>query len=112
VAIPGAAATAAATAPALGGGGGRGFGTPSAIVKYGAGKIGEFEGRLVGMGDIVGDWREEIVVCLPGELRVYTTTIPTSRRRVTLAEDPLYRKDMALQAMGYIYPPQLSYHFR
>ena len=62
--------------------------------------------------DLFGDWREEIIVTLPGELRVYSTTIPTSRRRVALMEDPLYRKDVALQAMGYLYPPQLSYHFR
>ena len=81
-------------------------------MRYGAGKMGEFEGRLVSIADVIGDWREEIIVSLPGELRVYTTTIPTTRRRPTLMEDPLYRKDVALQAMGYFYPPQLSYHFR
>jgi rhamnogalacturonan endolyase len=95
-----------------GGGGGRGLRPPSSIMMYGKGKIGEFEGRLIGMADMVGDWREEIIAGLPGELRVYTTTIPTARRRVTLTEDPLYRKDVALQAMGYIYPPQLSFHFK
>ena len=93
-------------------GGGLGFGGPSAIMKYGAGKIGEFEGRLISIADIMGDWREEIIVSLPGEIRIYTTTIPTARRRVTLLQDPLYRKDVALQTMGYFYPPQLSYHFR
>jgi hypothetical protein len=40
------------------------------------------------------------------------STIPTARRRPALMQDPLYRKDVALQAMGYFYPPQLSYHFR
>jgi hypothetical protein len=29
-----------------------------------------------------------------------------------LMQDPLYRKDVALQTMGYFYPAQLSYHFR
>jgi rhamnogalacturonan endolyase len=85
---------------------------PSAIMHYGQGKIGEFEGRIVAIADVIGDWREELIVSLPGELRIYTTTIPTSRRRGALMEDPLYRKDVALQAMGYLYPAQLSYHFR
>jgi rhamnogalacturonan endolyase len=79
---------------------------------YGAGKIGEFEGRLIAIADVLGDWREEIIVSLPGEIRIYTTTIPTARRRVCLLQDPLYRKGVALQTMGYFYPPQLSYHFR
>ncbi|MBL9199252.1 MAG: hypothetical protein JNL39_02045 [Opitutaceae bacterium] len=92
-----------------------GFGIPtgpSAIMKYGVGKIGEFEGRLVSIADIMGDWREEIIVSLPGEIRIYTTTIPTTRRRVSLLQDPLYRKNVQHQTMGYLYPPQLSYHFK
>lgn len=70
------------------------------------------EGGIVAIADVVGDWREELIVSLPGELRVYTTTIPTPRRRVWLMEDPLYSNDVAQQAMGYQYPPQLSFHFR
>jgi rhamnogalacturonan endolyase len=98
--------------PAGRGGGAFGNAVPSAIMKYGAGRIGEFEGRLVSIADIVGDWREEIIVSLPGELRVYSTVAATTRRRPALMQDPVYRKDVALQAMGYFYPPQLSYHFR
>ena len=109
---PGAPSASAGPNPPGRGGGGFGVAGPSAIMRYGAGKMGEFEGRLVSIADVIGDWREEIIVSLPGELRVYTTTIPTTRRRPTLMEDPLYRKDVALQAMGYFYPPQLSYHFR
>ena len=60
----------------------------------------------------MGDWREEIIVTMPGEIRIYTTTIPTTLRRPAPIQDPLYRKDVALQTMGYFYPPQLSYHFR
>ena len=92
--------------------GGFGFAGPSAIMKWGGRKIGEFEGRLVSIADVIGDWREEIIVSLPGELRVYVSTIPTPRRRPALMQDPVYRKDVALQSMGYFYPPQLSYHFR
>lgn len=95
-----------------GGGGGNGYTTFSPILKYGTGKIGEFQGRLIATADIIGDWREEIIVTLPGEIRIYTTTIPTTLRRPAPIQDPLYRKDVALQTMGYFYPPQLSYHFR
>lgn len=109
VSVMRAAAPAAATAvrPA----GTPGFGS-NAILMYGAGQIGEVEGRIVSIADVIGDWREEVIVSLPGEIRIYSTTIPTTKRRVTLLSDPLYRKDVALQTMGYLYPPQLSYHFR
>lgn len=95
-----------------GGGGGNGYTTVSPILKYGTGKIGEYQGRLIATADIMGDWREEIIVTMPGEIRIYTTTIPTTLRRPAPIQDPLYRKDVALQTMGYFYPPQLSYHFR
>ena len=102
-----------AAAAAGGGRGAGGFGSGGgAIVRYGAGKIGEYEGRVVAIADLVGDWREEIVTSVPGELRIYTTTLPTPRRRPALIEDPLYRRDVAHLAMGYFYPPQLSYSFR
>jgi rhamnogalacturonan endolyase len=64
---------------------------------------------VIGIADCFGDWREEIIVSVEGELRIYSTTIPATRRNVCLMQDPLYRQDAALQAMGYIYPPQLSY---
>ena len=95
-----------------GGGGGNGYTTLSPILKYGTGKIGEFQGRLIATADIMGDWREEIIVTMPGEIRIYTTTIPTTLRRPAPIQDPLYRKDVSQQTMGYFYPPQLSYHFR
>lgn len=59
-----------------------------------------------------GNWREEIIVSLPGELRISTSPIPTTKRRPCLMQDPPYHKDVALQTMGYIYPPQPDYHFR
>lgn len=70
----------------------------------------KFEGAVVGMGDILGDWREEIVTSTPGELRVYSTTIPSKTRRTTLIADRLYRMDLTMQSMGYFFPPQTSYH--
>lgn len=82
------------------------------IMEYDGAQIGAVEGTIVAIADVLGDWREELIASVPGELRIYTTIIPTSRRRVCLMEDPLYRNDAAQQAMGYFYPPQLSYHFR
>ncbi len=67
------------------------------------------EGRVVLVADILGDWREEIVVTLPGEMRIYTTTIPAMDRRTCLMQDPIYRMDTAMNAMGYAQPPMLSY---
>jgi rhamnogalacturonan endolyase len=43
------------------------------------------------IADILGDWREELVIGLPNEIRVYTTTIPAGSRIYTLMHNPLYR---------------------
>ncbi|UIJ45027.1 rhamnogalacturonan lyase [Sphingomonas cannabina] len=63
--------------------------------------------------DILGDWREELV--LPSadsrELRIYTTPIPTTERVVTLMHDPVYRLGVAWQNTAYNQPPHLSYFF-
>lgn len=55
--------------------------------------------------DIIGDWREEIITSVQGELRIYTTTIPASDRRASLMQDPIYRADIAHGSMGYPQPP-------
>ncbi len=62
-------------------------------------------GSIVGFADVLGDWREEIIATLPGELRIYVTTIPAEDRRVCLMQDPIYRADVAIQAMGYTQCP-------
>ena len=67
------------------------------------------EGRLVAVADLLGDWREEILTSVPGELRIYTTTLPATDRRICLLRDPLYRLDVAMAAMGYYQCPMLSY---
>jgi len=67
------------------------------------------EGRQAAWADVLGDWREEIITSFPGELRIYTSTIPAADRRPCLMQDPLYRQDVAHLAMGYPQPPMLSY---
>ena len=80
------------------------------IEKYGAARLNpRVEGRLVAVADILGDWREEMIVSAKGEMRIYTTTIPATDRRPCLMTDPIYRIDVAHAAMGYPQVPMLSY---
>jgi len=67
------------------------------------------EGHIAAIADILGDWREEIITSVAGELRIYTTTIPATDRRPCLMHDPLYRIDVLCAAMGYFQVPMLSY---
>ncbi len=71
---------------------------------------GPFEGNIVMVADIMGDWREEVITCLPGEIRIYTTPIPAQDRRVCLMQDPLYRNYVANRSMGYDQPAMVSYY--
>ncbi len=67
-----------------------------------------FEGRVIAVVDCLGDYREEVITSLKGELRIYTTTIPASDRRVCLMQDHQYRMGIVAQTMGYYYPAQLG----
>jgi rhamnogalacturonan endolyase len=62
--------------------------------------------------DLLGDWREEIVFATADgkSLRVYTTTIPTEHRLVTLMHDPQYRLSVAWQNVGYNQPPHTGFY--
>jgi len=66
------------------------------------------EGRVVAVVDCLGDYREEVITSVKGELRIYTSTIPTSDRRVCLMQDHQYRLGVVAQTMGYYYPAQLG----
>jgi rhamnogalacturonan endolyase len=80
------------------------------ISKYGGPTLPpRIEGRLVAVADVLGDWREEIITSVGGELRIYTTTIPAADRRACLMHDPLYRMDVVAAAMGYYQVPMTSY---
>lgn len=70
---------------------------------------GEIEGSWVLTADVCGDWREEMIVTLPGEMRIYSSTIPARDRRVTLMQDPIYRGDVTMCTMGYTQVPMTSY---
>lgn len=65
------------------------------------------EGAVIAVADIFGDWREEIVTSVPGELRIYMTTIPATDRHICLMQDPIYRNDVATGTQGYYQIPGL-----
>ena len=68
------------------------------------------KGDILLMADMEGDWREELITALPGELRIYRTDIPATDRRVTLMQDALYRSYVAHRSMGYPQAPVPSYY--
>ena len=62
--------------------------------------------------DILGDWREEVVVRDEGstELRIYLTPFATSHRVPCLMTDVPYRESVAAENVGYNQPPELGYY--
>lgn len=60
-------------------------------------------------GDILGDWREEVITHDDASLYVSTTTTPTNFRLYTLAHDPNYRLAMSWQNAAYNQPPHLGF---
>jgi rhamnogalacturonan endolyase len=62
-------------------------------------------------GDILGDWREEVILKTGDgkELRVFSTSIPTDRKFYTLMHDPQYRLSIAWQNVAYNQPPHTSF---
>lgn len=89
------------------------------ILKYKAGVTKTFEDTYTNndtkatpcfQGDILGDWREEIILRdKDNNMRIEMTTIPTPWRNYTLLHDPQYRNAMVWQMCGYNQPPHVSY---
>lgn len=90
------------------------------IDKYGQGRIFTMEGCSSNnsskstpalSADLFGDWREEVILRTTDNknLRIYTTTIPTTHRLYTLMHDPQYRLSIAWQNVGYNQPPHTSF---
>jgi rhamnogalacturonan endolyase len=85
--------------------------TQLTVTKYTGEKLtSDIKGAFYCSADIAGDWREEIITLLPGELRIYTTSIPAKDRRICLMQDPVYRAEIVVQSMGYQQPPVTSYY--
>lgn len=81
-----------------------------AVRDFGSEKpIAKVEGDLIAVADVLGDWREELITSVNGELRIYVSAIPAKDRRVSLMQDPIYRNDVVHAAMGYYQVPMTSY---
>jgi rhamnogalacturonan endolyase len=64
-------------------------------------------------GDILGDWREEVVYYNgsdPSQLVIFTTITPTEHKLYTLMHDPVYRLGIAWQNVAYNQPPHLGFY--
>lgn len=61
--------------------------------------------------DLLGDWREELLVPSPDgrAMRLYVSAVPTSHRFRTLMQDPQYRLAVASQNVAYNKPPHPGY---
>jgi len=70
----------------------------------------DIKGDIIMIADISGDWREEIITALPGEIRIYTTNIPAKDRRITLIQDPVYRSYVLERSQGYPQSPVTGYY--
>ena len=64
-------------------------------------------------GDILGDWREEVIARTPDNksLRIYVTEHPTDYRFHTFMEDPAYRVSIANQNVAYNQPAEPGFYF-
>ncbi|UQU62108.1 rhamnogalacturonan lyase [Couchioplanes caeruleus] len=62
-------------------------------------------------GDLLGDWREEVIWPTSDNtaLRIYSTPVPTDRRITTLLQDTQYRTAIAWQNTAYNQPPHPSF---
>ena len=62
--------------------------------------------------DMFGDWREEVVWKTEDEkeIKIYSTSIPTSYKIPTLMHDPYYRSCIVTQNNHYNQPANLSYY--
>ncbi|GKT56709.1 hypothetical protein ColTof4_08747 [Colletotrichum tofieldiae] len=77
-------------------------------------RVSDFGGVLFGrnpnfIGDILGDWREEVIVTNADadELLIFTTDKPSDIRLYTLAHNPAYRNAMTLK--GYMQSHHVDY---
>ena len=61
------------------------------------------------LGDILGDWREEIVTRTADKLIIQTTSYPSPHGITTLWADHEYRNGMTWQPVGYNQPPHVSF---
>lgn len=93
--------------------------TEGGIFKAQSGRIATLEGSMTNndtkgtpcyQGDILGDWREEVIMrTADNNIRIYTTDITTTYPGYSLWYDHQYRNAMVWQMCGYNQTPHISY---
>ncbi|WP_223937548.1 rhamnogalacturonan lyase [Arthrobacter sp. StoSoilB5] len=65
------------------------------------------------VGDVFGDWREELLVRTTDSsaIRIYTSTEVTNHKLYTLLHDTQYRAELARQQTGYNQPTYTGFYF-
>jgi len=97
-----------------------GEGRPAAIFKWGGSRIWTSEGAVhnnsskcnpSAQGDILGDWREEVVLRTSDNsaMRIFCTNYTTDYAIYSLWHDHVYRNGMCWQNVGYNQPPHTSF---
>ena len=86
----------------------------SSLVTFdGAEHINGSKGTPCLYADIIGDWREEVILISEdhSSMRIYVSPLPTPYRFHTFMEDPVYRLSVAVQNVGYNQPTQTGFYF-
>lgn len=78
----------------------------------GAGSINGTKSTPVLQADLLGDWREEVILSRDDNsaLRVYVTSMSTSYKLYSLMHDPIYRVAVSWQNSSYNQPPHPGYY--
>lgn len=83
------------------------------IHRYGVTYINTTKANPCFYGDILGDWREEVIMCtedFTSELRVFTTWYPTEYRFDYLMSDHIYEMSALNENIGYNQPTHTGYY--
>jgi hypothetical protein len=85
-------------------------GTSRLLTAYQFGAVDTWRDAPTFYGDIIGDWREEIIYEKSDHtaLLIFTTPTPSSTRLYTLAQNPAYRNAMTIK--GYLQSHQVDYY--
>ena len=81
------------------------------IGDWGQAPMSKYAGKPILVVDCLGDWREELITALKGEIRIYSSPLPCAEKRPPLLSDRQYRLGIANQTSGYYYPAQLSLQY-
>ncbi len=83
------------------------------LTAKGSASNGGTKGQACLIADMLGDWRDELIVrdAENTELRIYTTNIATDYRIPTLMHDVTYREAIAWQNNHYNQPANTSFYF-